>query len=52
MSKRKTKPRGDGVRSWTAVAATMRNSAGAMGGSKRAKARRERQAAKRELRET
>lgn len=38
------------TRSWVAVSAQFRNSAGAMGGGKRTKNRRARQAAKRGLR--
>lgn len=38
------------TRSWVAVAAHTRNSAGAMGGGKRVKSRRDRAASKQELR--
>jgi hypothetical protein len=38
-----------GVRSWIAVAAHQRNSAGAMGGGKKARAKRERQQARKDI---
>jgi hypothetical protein len=47
MSKSKGQPK---TRSYVAIAAHQRNSAGAMGGGKRTKNRRERASVKRELR--
>lgn len=45
-----TKTKETKTRSWVAVSAQFRNSAGAMGGGKRTKNRRARQSAKRDLR--
>lgn len=42
--------KGDKTRNYTAIAAQFRNSAGKMGGSHRAQARRDRQSTKRALR--